>query len=91
MATETLVTEAIGLGQQFQSNVDANPNYRHEPLKPDGVLDEYRSFDVTPVMGRKFPDAQLVDWLVALFRDFAITSMHLCHVSHSWTLTPRDF
>jgi len=95
MATETLITEAIGLGQQFQSNVDSNPNYRREPLKPDGVLDEYRSFDVTPVIGREFPDAQLVDWLNApnadaLIRDLAITSMYLSHVSHSWTLTPSD-
>lgn len=50
-----------------------------EPLKLKGVLDEFKSFDVTPVIGREFPDVKLVDWLNAtnsdeLLRDLAITS-----------------
>lgn len=96
MVTETTIVEASGLGQQFQSNIDANPSYRHEPLKPDGVLDEYKSFDVTPVIGREFPDAQLVDWLNApnadaLIRDLAITSMYLTHVRHKFNLDTKRF
>lgn len=50
-----------------------------EPLKLSGALDDYESFDVTPVIGREFPKANLVEWLDAensdeLLRDLAITS-----------------
>lgn len=49
------------------------------PLKTTGVLDAYESFDVTPVIGREFPTANVVEWLRApnaddLLRDLAITS-----------------
>ncbi|KAL2259280.1 hypothetical protein VTK26DRAFT_7106 [Humicola hyalothermophila] len=49
-----------------------------EPLKLTGALDSYESFDVTPVIGREFPTANLVEWLNApnsdeLLRDLAIT------------------
>ncbi|GME42246.1 Taurine catabolism dioxygenase TauD/TfdA [Neofusicoccum parvum] len=49
-----------------------------EPLKLSGVLDQYESFDVTPVIGREFPNAKLKEWLEApnsdeLIRDLAIT------------------
>jgi hypothetical protein len=50
-----------------------------EPLQLTGVLDQYESFDVTPVIGREFRDVNLKDWLRAsnsdeLLRDLAITS-----------------
>lgn len=50
-----------------------------EPLKLSGALDSYKSFDVTPITGREFPEANLVEWLNApnsdeLIRDLAITS-----------------
>ena len=50
-----------------------------EPLQLKGVLDKYKSFDVTPIIGREFIDADLKDWLDApnsddLIRDLAITS-----------------
>jgi hypothetical protein len=53
-----------------------------EPLKLSGALSSYESFDVTPVIGREFPQARLVDWLNAsnsdeLLRDLAITSESL--------------
>jgi len=49
-----------------------------QPLEYRGKLDEFDSFDVTPVIGREFPDAKLVDWLRApnsdeLLRDLAVT------------------
>lgn len=52
---------------------------RKEPLQLTGALDKYESFDVTPVIGREFPDANLKEWLEApnsdeLLRDLAITS-----------------
>lgn len=54
------------------------------PLKTTGVLNAYESFDVTPVIGREFPRANLVEWLHApnsdeLIRDLAITS-ETCHL-----------
>jgi len=50
-----------------------------EPLQLKGALNQYQSFDVTPVIGREFVDVNLVDWLRApnadeLLRDLAITS-----------------
>lgn len=50
-----------------------------QPLKPTGVLDQFDSFDVTPVIGREFINVNLKQWLRApnsdeLIRDLAITS-----------------
>lgn len=50
------------------------------PLKLSGALDAFESFDTTPVIGKEFPKANLVEWLNApnsdeLLRDLAITSM----------------
>ncbi|KEZ40194.1 hypothetical protein SAPIO_CDS9251 [Scedosporium apiospermum] len=49
-----------------------------QPLRTTGVLDQYEHFDVTTVIGREFPKANLVEWLEApnsdeLIRDLAIT------------------
>jgi len=49
-------------------------------VKNTGILDQYESFDVTPVIGREFPHANLVSWLQApnsdqLLRELALTSM----------------
>ena len=54
-----------------------HPSFR-PPLQPKGVLDDFKSFDVTPVSGNEYPEAKLVDWLRApnsdeLIRDLAIT------------------
>ncbi|CAI6341943.1 unnamed protein product [Periconia digitata] len=51
---------------------------RREPLQLTGVLNQYKSFDLTPVIGREFPEVNLKDWLNApnsdeLIRDLAIT------------------
>jgi hypothetical protein len=94
MATATTTTEASGLGEQFQSNKAANSSYPRESLKLEGVLDEFKFFDVTPIIGREFPDAQLVDWLNApnadaLIRDLAITSMYLAHFRPKFNLDTR--
>ena len=52
------------------------------PLQLSGVLEKYTSFDVTPVVGREFPNVSLRDWIEspdsdALLRDLAVTSMSL--------------
>lgn len=55
-------------------------NTQHkEPLKLSGALDGFKSFDVTPVIGREFVDVNLKEWLRApnsdeLLKDLAITS-----------------
>lgn len=53
-------------------------NHR-ESLKLSGALDQFKAFDVTPVIGREFIDADLAEWLRApnsdeLIRDLGITS-----------------
>ena len=66
------------------SNGDAEeiePTHRASPSPPlqlKGVLNQFKSFDVTPVIGKEFPEANLAEWLRApnsdeLIRDLAIT------------------
>jgi hypothetical protein len=48
------------------------------PLQLSGILDKFESFDVTPVIGKEFPTANLKEWLRdpdsdQLLRDLAIT------------------
>lgn len=50
-----------------------------KPLKVKGVLEQFKYFDVTPILGREFQDVNLLQWLRApnsddLIRDLAITS-----------------
>ena len=50
-----------------------------EPLVYSGGLDTFKSFDVTTIIGREFPDVQLTNLMRSpdadrLFRDLAITS-----------------
>lgn len=73
MSTQTIT--AVGQAQEAQSQ------YPREPLQLKGALDQYKSFDVTPVIGREFVDVNLKEWLRApnsddLIRDLAITSMY---------------
>lgn len=56
----------------------ASETLQRQPLKLSGALDQYESFDVTPVIGREFPKANLKEWLRApnsdeLIRELAIT------------------
>jgi hypothetical protein len=53
-----------------------------EPLKLSGALDKFEQFEVTPILGREYPNASLKEWLEApnsdeLIRDLAITSKRL--------------
>lgn len=57
-------------------------NVRKEPLKLSGALDQYKFFEVTPVIGQEYVEGNLKDWLRApnsdeLIRDLAITSTNL--------------
>ncbi|KAH8552426.1 hypothetical protein BGW37DRAFT_550631 [Umbelopsis sp. PMI_123] len=74
-ATKAAVKEE---GKTVEVTSENKPKYIREPLKLKGVLDQFKSFDVTPVIGKEFPDAQLTDWLAAdnaddLIRDLGIT------------------
>lgn len=62
-----------------EGDISATKTLQKEPLKLSGVLESFDSFDVTPVIGREFPTANLAEWLRApnsdeLLRDLAITS-----------------
>jgi hypothetical protein len=69
--TETLTVKAVE---------EAAPQWKPgPPLKLSGALDSYKSFDVTPNIGREFVEGNLKEWLQApnsdeLIRDLAITS-----------------
>jgi hypothetical protein len=73
MATETVTLNTKSTDAPTQAQ------YPREPLKLNGALDQYKSFDVTPIIGREFVDVNLKEWLEApnsdeLIRDLAITS-----------------
>ena len=80
------VTDAI-------SNLKIGGKLQKEPIKPTGALDQYESFDVTPVIGREFKNLNLVELLRApnsdeLLRELAyisITSLqdHAAIISNS--------
>lgn len=44
-------------------------------LKSNGALDHFKSFDVTPVIGREFPDAKLIDLINAPNADELLTEL----------------
>jgi hypothetical protein len=48
-------------------------------LKSTGALDQYENFELTPIIGREYPTANLVEWLQApnadeLLKELALTS-----------------
>ena len=68
----TQVVESNGNKDELQSA------HSKASLKLSGILDQFKSFDVTPVIGKEFPTADLAEWLRApnsdeLLRDLAIT------------------
>ncbi|KAG8161572.1 hypothetical protein KVR01_008559 [Diaporthe batatas] len=73
--------EENGRGHEQLAGPDVLPklevNHR-EPLNLGGALDQFKSFDVTPVIGREFIDVDLAEWLRApnsdeLIRDLGTT------------------
>ena len=78
MSTETATQTQTATIQIKQPEATTH----REPLQLKGVLDQYKSFDVTPIIGREFPDLNLKEILRApnsneLIRDLAITSKHI--------------
>ncbi|KAH7014294.1 alpha-ketoglutarate-dependent taurine dioxygenase [Microdochium trichocladiopsis] len=73
------VTETVAAALPIHTKAaDKAQSALPRPLTLSGALDPYESFDVTPIIGREFPKANLVDWLNApnadeLIRDLAIT------------------
>ena len=82
MATTTIQTSESA-AETPKSTPASRPAPSHkEPLQLKGTLDQYDSFDVTPIIGREFPNANLKEWLEApnfdeLLRELAITSQFL--------------
>ena len=82
MATTTIQTSEA-TAETPKSSPASSPAPSHkEPLQLKGTLDQYDSFDVTPIIGREFPNANLKEWLEApnsdeLLRELAITSQFL--------------
>lgn len=79
MSTETQTKTQTQQTQAVESQPQAQAQYPREALQLKGVLEQYESFDVTPVIGREFKDVNLKEWLRApnsddLIRDLAITS-----------------
>lgn len=73
----TPVTQVPSVETKLDSQKPASAGFIRDPLAYSGSLDEYRSFDVTPVIGKEFPELQLTDILNddAKIRDLAITGL----------------
>jgi hypothetical protein len=78
---------AIANPTQSPSDVDhhikvkaSTTNRLDAPLQYSGSLNEYKSFDVTPVIGREFPNLQITDILNddTKIRDLAILGRSTC-------------
>lgn len=74
--TISLTTEQV---QDKLANTTLTEKTYPTPLKLSGALDQFKSFDVTPVIGREFQEGNLAEWLRAensdeLLRELAITS-----------------
>ena len=80
MAPVTLDTsekEAIQRISKNEQNGTANGLHERQPLNSTGVLDQYEMVEVTPVIGREYPTANLVDWLQAPNADEVLTELAL--------------
>lgn len=78
-ATEAQSAPVVNLNKG-NDNIKTDSTSQEKWVKSTGVLDQFESFDVTPVIGREFPDVNLVEWLQApnadeLLRELALTSM----------------
>jgi hypothetical protein len=67
-------------GETPEATPRGGPPYTRlkEPLKLSGALDGVECSDITPLLGREYPKAKLVEWMNApnadeLIRDLAIT------------------
>ncbi|KAF7919548.1 uncharacterized protein EAE98_009388 [Botrytis deweyae] len=76
-ATEAQSAPVVSLNKG-NDNIKTESTSQEKWVKSTGVLDQFESFDVTPVIGREFPDVNLVEWLQApnadeLLRELALT------------------
>ncbi|KAF7906104.1 hypothetical protein EAF00_000383 [Botryotinia globosa] len=76
-ATEDQSAPVVGFNKG-NDNTETDSTIQEKWVKSTGVLDQFESFDVTPVIGREFPDVNLVQWLQApnvdeLLRELALT------------------
>ena len=75
---------------------DSSSQPVREPLIYSGSLDAFKSFDVTTIIGREFPDVQLTDFMKSpdadrLFKDLAITSEYRSGSERSAVFTSLSF
>ncbi|KAL8788406.1 MAG: hypothetical protein Q9195_007285 [Heterodermia aff. obscurata] len=77
-ATEEVLNSSTEKGTSNGQSETSEEFTPKAPLKLKGALDQFKSFDVTPVIGKEFENVDLVEWLRApnsddLIRDLAIT------------------
>jgi len=75
----TIISSAAAAISDSPLKTKSATTLQHAPLKYSGSLDQFKSFDVTPVIGREFPEVQLAELINApnadtLLRDLAILS-----------------
>jgi hypothetical protein len=84
---ETVTSSASGKSsgnKTITTGLDEMPELltgHREPLRLSGALEQFKQFDLTPIIGKEFVDVDLSEWIQApnsdeLLRDLAITSKH---------------
>lgn len=72
-----ILTEPDGSANGYHKESDVGHTTLREPLKLSGALNEFKYEDTTPVIGREFFNANIVDDIMTSeerIRDLAITS-----------------
>jgi hypothetical protein len=98
--TETANIADVAINDPSKEAINLRSDEGKQPLKYSGSLDKYEHFDVTPTIGREYPNLSLTELLDSpesetLIRDLAITSTWASHsirltlLNSNHSLTPR--
>ena len=90
MATETTTAETSSIRVKPTPKEVRNAKYRREPLQLKGLLDQYKHFDVTPVIGRECSDIQLTDLLNTENSDELIRDLDITISQRGWVFFPSQ-
>ena len=81
LRAQSVTSEPESLTAEILSPQPTKPALRRETMKLTGLLDAFKSKEVTPIVGTEFTDANVVDWMKGpnsdeMLRELAVTSTY---------------